>query len=93
MAAIRVGEDMATEVTGHTPAPAAAVEQVAGGATLEEAGRAMEQARLDLEAAVAELAGGTEEQIARAYERAAGCTDHFARALWYLRRAEREGVR
>jgi|GEM_PF-3782971 len=56
----------------------------------EEAIRAMEQARQALDDAVRAMEGTDDEQLARAYELAAGSTDHIARALWFLRRLERE---
>ena len=55
-----------------------------------EAVRAIEAARQRLEAAAAAVASGDEAQLARAQELAAGCADDMARALWFLRRLERE---
>ncbi len=56
----------------------------------EEAIHAMEQARQALDQAVRAMEETDDEQLARAYELAAGSTDHIARALWFLRRLERE---
>lgn len=56
----------------------------------EEALDAIEDARRLLDEAAGAVATGDDEKIAHAYEIAASCTDHFARALWYLRRVERE---
>jgi hypothetical protein len=43
-----------------------------------------------LDEAIAVLDSGGDEQLAHAYERTAGCADHVARALWFLRRVSRE---
>jgi hypothetical protein len=55
----------------------------------DEAARAIEDARRRLAAAADDVASGEGERIAQAYEAAAACTDHIARALWFLRRADR----
>ena len=59
----------------------------------EEAQRAIEETHRVLSEAVEDIASGDEERVARAYELAAGCADHFARALWFLRKAERDRER
>ena len=89
--------------TGRTPAAASAVDEVRDSAALgdrveaaepvEEAARAIEASRQRLAAAAAAVASGDAEQTARAYDLAGECTDHIARALWYLRRAQRERER
>jgi hypothetical protein len=56
----------------------------------EEAARAIEEARTVLAEAAADVAAEDGDRVAHGFELAAGCADHIARALWFLRRAERE---
>jgi hypothetical protein len=56
---------------------------------VEEAAKAIEEARSVIAQAVAEVASDDAERLTRAYDLAAGCANHVARALWFLRRAER----
>jgi hypothetical protein len=78
MAARETEEDTMTADTTpvHTPS--------------EEAARAIEEARAVLAEAAADIASDDADRLAHGFELAAGCADHIARALWYLRRAERE---
>jgi hypothetical protein len=69
---------------GAAPAPAAPA------APLAAAAQAIDAAHRRLEEALAALAAGDGEHAGRALERATGCADHVARALWFLRRAARE---
>ncbi len=76
-----------------TPLPAApqTTEGIAPPAVpLEESVRAIEHTRQLLEEAISALDSGDDDQLAHAYERTAGCADHVARALWFLRRVARE---
>jgi hypothetical protein len=59
----------------------------------DEAARAIEQARRVLAEAAAAIASGDDARLAAGLDLAASCTDHIARALWFLRRAEHEGER
>jgi hypothetical protein len=72
---------LAGAVAGETTAPLLP--------PVEEAAKAIEEARSVIAQAVAEVASDDVERLTRAYELAAGCADHVARALWFLRRAER----
>jgi hypothetical protein len=56
----------------------------------EEAVRAIEETRAALRDAITSLDTTDDERHAHAYERAAECADHVARALWFLRRVERD---
>ena len=56
----------------------------------EEAAQAIEAARAVLAEAAADVASEDAARVAHGLELAAGCTDHIARALWFLHRAERE---
>jgi hypothetical protein len=58
---------------------------------VEEARRAVGAARDRLAAAAALLAAGGADAPQRAQAEAAPYAEQVARALWYLRRAEREG--
>jgi len=58
--------------------------------TEQEAARAIEEARSVLAEAAADVAAEDSDRVAHGFELAAGCADHIARALWFLRRAERE---
>jgi hypothetical protein len=60
------------------------------GVPLDESLRALEDTRRLLDEAISALDSGDDEQLARAYDRAAECADHVARALWFLRRVARE---
>ena len=57
---------------------------------MEEAVAAIEHTRLLLQQAVELLDTGDDEKQVAAYEHAAECADNIARALWFLRRVERE---
>ena len=57
---------------------------------LEESIRAIETTRRLLQEAVEHLDTGDDEQQVYAYEKSAECADHIAKALWFLRRLERE---
>lgn len=54
----------------------------------EEAIHALERVRDLLTMAETELAEGSDERAAAAYDHTAACADHIARALWYLRRVQ-----
>ena len=56
----------------------------------EAAARSIEEARAVLAEAAADVATGDADRVAHGLELTAGCADHIARALWFLRRAERE---
>ncbi|HEX2033804.1 MAG TPA: hypothetical protein VHS99_06450 [Chloroflexota bacterium] len=58
---------------------------------VDEARLAIVAARQRLESAITTLAGGDENSVGQAYATTAQCADDVARALWFLRRAEREG--
>ena len=58
-------------------------------APADEAAHAIESTVNLLTEAEQLLATGTDEQYPLAYEHAASCADHIARALWYLRRTQR----
>jgi hypothetical protein len=58
---------------------------------LEEARRAVTAARERLAAAAAQLDSGGADAHQRAHDEASQSTRDVARALWYLRRARREG--
>lgn len=58
----------------------------------EESVRAIEATRHALQEAIAGLESSGDERVARAYEFAAECADHVARALWFLRRLEGESA-
>ena len=83
-------------MTGQSPAPP----QPAGPAPLaaphapaapaDEALRAIEQAHRYLDEAAGALAAGGDERVAQAQEHTAACTTSIGRALWFLRRAQRE---
>ena len=72
------------------PAAAPAQERVVVHDAGAEAARAIQEARNVLATASAEIASDDADRLAHGYELAAGCADHIARALWFLRRAERE---
>jgi len=57
---------------------------------MEEAVAAIEHTRLLLQQAVELLDSSDDEKQVVAYEHAAECADNIARALWFLRRVERE---
>jgi hypothetical protein len=79
---------MAGSDTRVPPAAAAAAPPPA--ASLEAAAQAIDAAHRRLDEALAALAAGDGERTGRALERASGCADLVARALWFLRRAARE---
>ena len=85
---------MTGETTTHAAAATAPAPDGEGAAPArspaEEAALAIEEARNVIAAALAEVASEDPERLAKGYELAAGCADHIARALWFLRRAERE---
>ena len=62
----------------------------AAGVPMDEAAAAIERTRALLADAADALATGDDEQTARAYDLVAGSSDQIARALWFLRRMERE---
>jgi hypothetical protein len=77
-----------TRAAGSAAETAAAPPAV--GVPLDEAAAAIERTRALLADAADALGTGDDEQTARAYDLVAGSSDQIARALWFLRRLERE---
>lgn len=57
---------------------------------LDESVAAMEHTRKLLDDALVALDSDDDEQLTLAYEHAAECADHIARALWFLYRTKRD---
>jgi hypothetical protein len=89
------GARPATEPGVTEPGAAAPEGQEAGPALApaDEAARAIEAARRLLAEAAAAIASGDDARLVEGLDLAASFTDHIARALWFLRRAEREAAR
>ena len=86
-------------MSGQSPAPlqpagpASDTAPHAPAAPADAAMRAIEEAHRSFDAAAGVLAGGGDERVDRAQEHTAACTTSIARALWFLRRAQRERER
>lgn len=80
---------MTGDTNAAAPPAAGAERQGPVLAPLDEAAHAIEEAQKIIAAAVADVASDDLDRLTHGYELAAGCSDVIARALWFLRRAER----